>query len=172
MHSLRRLCLTTCALSLGIAGGVRADAAALQAFADHCFSPYLTAETAQDALSSEGVRIDFYDTRPFSSAEPSPPAGRPATPGTDRRCEVAFDGTATDAGIAAVASGLSREGITAETDVPAGFPALDTSAFVAARLLNPRRIAVVQVGTRPGPHGTETYLNVERLDPLPNGVRP
>jgi hypothetical protein len=41
----------------------------------------------------------------------------------------------------------------------------DGTEFVAARYLNPNRIAVVQVGTRLGPNGIETFINVERLQP-------
>ncbi|WP_254796861.1 hypothetical protein [Sulfitobacter albidus] len=51
--------------------------------------------------------------------------------------------------------------------MPETFPAQDGTTFIAARQLNPKRIAVVQVGTRPGPNGTETFVSVERLDPLP-----
>jgi len=134
------------------------------AFAAHCFSPFLTAETAEARLAP--ARVDFYDLRPFSSDNAvSEPMGRPATPGTDRRCEVAFDGTHVEAGIDAVLRGLDREGIDAEAEVPADFPAQPGARFVAARYLNPARIAVVQVGTRPGPNGVETFINVERLVP-------
>lgn len=141
-----------------------------RAFAAHCFRPTLTAETAVSRLGAPGVRVDFYDLRPFRPSNPiSEPVGRPATPGTDRRCEVAFDGAHVEAGIAAVLRGLDREGIRTEAEVPAGFPAQSGAALVAARFLNPSRIAVVQVGTREGPNGVETYLNVERLEPLEAG---
>jgi hypothetical protein len=134
------------------------------AFSDHCFTPLLTAETAAERLAP--ARVDFYDLRPFSSANAvSDPAGRPATPGTDRRCEVAFDGANIDAGVDAVVAGLTREGILTEAEVPAAFPAQPGADFIAARFLNPNRIAVVQVGTRPGPNGIETFINVERLEP-------
>ncbi|UWR24227.1 succinyl-CoA synthetase subunit beta [Sulfitobacter sp. S190] len=143
--------------------------AAARAFADHCFSPFLTAATAADRLAP--ARVDFYDTRPFSSADPSPATGRAATPGTDRRCEVAFDGAHIQTGIEGVTTGLAQEGIDTPADVPADFAAQPGTTFIAARQLNPTRIAVVQVGTRPGPDGVETYLNVERLDPLAEPVQ-
>jgi hypothetical protein len=134
------------------------------AFAEHCFSPFLTAETAAERLAP--ARVDFYDLRPFRPGTPvSEPAGRPVTPGTDRRCEVAFDGAHVEAGTHAVRAGLRREGILAEAAVPTGFPTQRGADFVAARYLNPNRIAVVQVGTRPGPDGIETFINVERLEP-------
>ena len=138
--------------------------AAPGAFAAHCFSPLLTAETAAERLAPS--RIDFYDLRPFRAGTPvSEPNGRPVTPGTDRRCEVAFDGEHVEAGTHAVRSGLQNEGIVAEAAVPTGFPTQNGAEFVAARYLNPNRIAVVQVGMRPGPDGIETFINVERLEP-------
>lgn len=157
-----------CAVVLSAAALARADEVlpgqAGQAFADHCFSPLLTAELAADHLPA---RHDFYDLRPFRPSNPiSEPTGRPATPGTDRRCEVAFDGADVQAGIAGVVKGLEQEGIVTEAEVPQGFAAQPGTAFVAARQLNPNRIAVVQVGTRPGPNGVETFINVERLTPL------
>jgi hypothetical protein len=134
------------------------------AFSDHCFNPLLTAETAADRLAP--ARVDFYDLRPFSSANAvSEPTGRPVTPGTDRRCEVAFDGAHVEAGTEAVLTGLQREGILTEAEVPEAFQPQSGTAVIAARYLNPNRIAVVQVGTRPGPNGIETFINVERLEP-------
>ncbi|MBF9029000.1 succinyl-CoA synthetase subunit beta [Rhodobacterales bacterium HKCCE3408] len=143
-----------------------------QAFADHCYSPFLTAETAEARLGGAGARVDFYDLRPFRSTNPvAEPQGRPATPGTDRRCEVAFDGTYPEAGVAAAVAGLEAEGIQAEAPVPEDFPVQPGAEFVAARFLNPDRIAVVQVGTRPGPNGVETFIGVERLTPLSEATR-
>jgi hypothetical protein len=133
-------------------------------FAEHCFNPLLTAETAADRLAP--ARVDFYDLRPFSSANAvSEPTGRPVTPGTDRRCEVAFDGAHVEAGTEAVLTGLQREGILTEAAVPEAFQPQSGTAVIAARYLSPNRIAVVQVGTRPGPNGIETFINVERLEP-------
>ena len=143
---------------------VAADAA--RAFGNHCFNPYLTAETAHADIARPGVRVDFYDTAPFASDAPSPATGRAPTPGTDRRCEVAFDGTHVETARNGAITGLAREGIRAQTAVPAAFAAQPGTEFIAARLLNPRRIAVVQVGTRPGADGAETFINVERLNPL------
>jgi len=137
------------------------------AFAENCFSPYLTAQTAQNAFTPLGLRYEFYDLRPFSSAAPSPVTGRAATPGTDRRCEVAFDGDASDTAVHWLQEGLVRERLTHRViDVPESFPLISGPKTMAAVQLNPNRIAVVQAGTRPGPNGVETYLNVERLTPL------
>ncbi len=139
--------------------------AASRAFADNCYSPYMTAARAAEALASTGARVDFYDLTPFSSVAPSTAVGRAVTPGTDRRCEVAFDGADVAMGIDAATTGLAQEGIVTEAEVPADFTAQPGTEFIAARALNPNRIAVVQVGTQPGPNGIETFINVERLTP-------
>ncbi len=140
--------------------------AGIQGFVENCFSPRMTAAIAAEALNFANVRHDFYDLDPFTDAAPSPVTARPATPGTDRRCEVAFDGDFTaDAG-KAIVNRLERIGITRVTDLPANHEALRTSTttLLAARRLNPRKIAVVHVGTRPGPNGIEeTFMYVERL---------
>lgn len=152
-------------LGMMIGAPVTASEAARDAFAAHCFSPFLTAQIAGDVLPESH---DFYDLRPFRATNPMSPAqGRPVTPGTDRRCEVAFDGPAVAAGVATMTDALAGEGITRQADVPEDFILQPGTEFAAARHLNPRRIAVVQVGTRPGPNGVETFMNVERLTPLP-----
>ncbi len=162
------------ALATGRVGAVAQDQpvapqTGMEAFAAHCFSPFMTAERASERLESDGVRVDFYDLTPFSASNaPSPAMGRPVTPGTDRRCEVAFDGNHIADGIATVVDALAAEGILTEAEVPAEFAALSHAEFIAARRLNPRRIAVVQVGVRQGPIGPETFINVERL--VPAGV--
>ncbi len=142
---------------------------AIAAFAKHCFSPFLTAKTADAVLAVSGARIEFYDLRPFSVAAVSPVTGRAATPGTDRRCEVATDGDHSAPAVAATLAALEREGISEEAALPDGRAATDGTALLAARYLNPQRIAVVHVGTRDGPNGLETFLNVERLYPQTGG---
>lgn len=150
-------------LAVSSATATHASNTAMTAFAENCFRPTMTVARAETALGLTGVRYDFYDSDPFTSAAPSPATVRAATPGTDRRCEVSFDGVETEAAIAAVSAGLEAEGIRTPADVPASFQQIPGAAFIGARRLNPRKIAVVQVGTRPGPNGTETYMNVERM---------
>lgn len=154
-------------LALAAAPPAAAQQAALTAFADHCFSPYLTADTAQSNIAAPGLRLDFYDLKPFSAAAPSPALGRPATPGTDRRCEIAFDGDHGDRAAETAVAALGSEGITTPADLPPTHveAALPGTTLLAARFLNPSRIAVVHTGTRPGPNGPETFLTVERLTP-------
>lgn len=141
-------------------------AMASMAFARNCFSPFMTAERAQEVLAPTGARVDFYDLSPRSNNAVSPVVGRPATPDTDRRCEVAFDGDYVELAASAAVTGLDMEGIRTEALLPAGYQPTDGTQILAARQLNPRRIAVVHVGTRPGPNGVETFLFVERMTPL------
>ena len=160
MRRLMALCVAFAPLA-----APASEACAIAAFGAHCFSPFLTAARATEVLPA---RHDFYDLRPFSGANPvSEPRLRAATPGTDRRCEVAFDGNAVEAAVQTVAAALEREGIRLVAEIPKDFAIQPGAEFTAARQLNPRRIAVVQVGTRPGPNGLETFMNVERLAPLP-----
>lgn len=134
------------------------------AFAKHCFLPSMTTSRANRFLGSTGARVDFYDLTPFfRTNEPSPPNGRPVTPGTDRRCEVAFDGDHTDLGVQGALAGLDQQGIDTPANVPASFKKTSGTALLAARRLSAIRVAVVHVGTRPGPNGVETFINVERL---------
>lgn len=139
----------------------------IEAFAENCFSPFMTAEKAKVAFGLANLRYDFYDLDPFSDVAPSPVTGRSATPGTDRRCEVSFglDFAAQAAHVAATA--LAREGIKTPADMPETYRETEGTVLLAARQLSPRRVAVVHVGTRMGPEGIETFLNVERL--LPRG---
>ncbi len=139
--------------------------AAIQAFAGNCFSPFLTAQKAANALQRANTRYDFYDLDPRSSAAPSPAQGRPVTPGTDRRCEVSADTDFTAQAIEGVIRALDAEGIRTTAPVPETHAETPGTALLAARRLNPRRIAVVHVGTRPGPNGVETFMMVERLTP-------
>lgn len=137
----------------------------ISAFAANCFSPRMTADKASKVFGLTNLSFDFYDLDPFTDAAPSPATGRAATPGTDRRCEVSFWGDFAERAVEAVTARLSREGITTPADIPATYKTHRTSgtALLAARRLNPRKIAVVHVGTRPGSNGIETFLNVERL---------
>lgn len=137
---------------------------ALQAFADHCFHPTMTAERAKKLLGSTGARFDFYDLDPLYSRNAiSRPNGRPITQGTDRRCEVSFDGDQATQARDAALSGLDVEGIDMPAAVPPNYTKTQVTSLLAARHLNPRRIAVVHTGTRNGANRVETFLSVERL---------
>ncbi len=138
---------------------------AVQRFAQNCFSPFLTADLAQERLAMDEVRIDFYDLRPFSNVEISPATGRAVTAGTDRRCEIAFDGSFAALAAEAAIGGLAAEGIVMQAPLPDTYTPLAGTELLAARQLNPNRVAVVHAGTRPYQDGTETFIFVERLTP-------
>ncbi|NNE87017.1 MAG: succinyl-CoA synthetase subunit beta [Silicimonas sp.] len=141
--------------------------AGIQAFVANCFSPFLTGDKARDVFNYANIRYEFYDLTPFSNVDPSPVMGRPATPGTDRRCEVAFNGDYSMEASTAVFAQLRAEGITAPAEVPDTYQPTEGTMLLAARQLNPRRVAVVHVGTRARGSETETFMFVERL--LPQG---
>ena len=134
-------------------------------FASHCFSPFMTGAKAAAIFDADALRYDFYDLDPFSSAAPSPVTGRAATQGTDRRCEIAFDGDFRQQAATATINALKAEGILTKADLPSTHTEIEGTQLLAARHLNPKRIAVVHVGLRPGPNGDETFLLVERLVP-------
>ncbi len=138
---------------------------AIAAFAAHCFNPRLTGQLVTERLDPTGARVDFYDLDPFSNVPPTLGVALDATPGTDRRCEVSFDGDYSDQAAEAVLAALEAEGIRASAPLPDTHDATPGTALLGARQLNPNRIAVVHVGTRPGPNGIETFMNVERLTP-------
>ena len=172
----RRAWIAAMTVAVCLASGLSGPAAArspasdatggMSLFGDNCFSPFLTAGKARRAFNLANLRHDFYDLDPFSDVAPSPAKGS-VTEGTDRRCEVAFDGDygarAADAAVVA----LIREGILTPADLPDTHDTarLPGTTLLAARQLNPNRIAVVHVGTRPGPDGIETFMTLERLRP-------
>lgn len=169
MSALRTYALLAAVAALPLQVQAQDDgvaAMASMAFANHCFSPFMTAERTQEVLAPTGARVDFYDLSPRSNSAVSPVVGRPAAPDTDRRCEVAFDGDYAELAASAAVTGLDMEGIRTEAPLPAGYQPTDGTQILAARQLNPRRVAVVHVGTRPGPNGVETFLFVERMTPL------
>ena len=169
MHKVAACCLTLVFIATWTAADARSpqtDArAGIQAFVANCFSPFMTAEKAHEVFNFANIRYDFYDLDPFSNVAPSPVDGRAATPGTDRRCEVSFAGDYAMEASTAVVAQLRAEGITKKADVPELYQPTQGTVLLAARELNPRRVAVVHVGTRAHETGTETFMFVERLRP-------
>ncbi len=157
----------TCAVAI-LTGASHAQAqttpdAVMKAFADHCFSPFLTAAKANAVFVKAGARVDFYDLDPYSNVAPTPARNRAPTPGSNRRCEVIFDGDHAATAVDTVLMALHREGIDDTADVPPTYQSTPETALLAARYPNPTRIAVVEVGTGRGPDGPETFMRVERL---------
>lgn len=174
MNALRALTVI-CLTAFPAAGSAMAQGqseAVAKAFAENCFNPRLTAQTAQAQLGPSGARIDFYDLRPAFGGPSSKPTGRARTPNTDRRCEVASDGYHFAVAERWVNIGLRREKLaTKTTRVPPSFPAQDGTTSISAVRLNARRVAIVQIGLRKGPNGDETFINVERLAPEEDRTR-
>lgn len=177
LYTLRRLSIAYAVLTLATAPakaeviieGFRAIRG-MVIFSENCFSPFLTEDKAAKVLSLRGTDLadtsyDFYDLDPFSSAAPSPATKRAVTPGTDRRCEIAFPGDYSEKAAKAAAEALQSEGITTPAALPAAYTETTTTTLLAARRLNPRRVAIVHVGTRQGAQGTKTFMLVERLTP-------
>lgn len=146
------------------AGGPKATArAAMDLFAAHCFSPFLTSDKAAKVFALSGAAYDFYDIDPFSNAAPSPATGSSVTPGTDRRCEISFAGNYAAQAAETALAALDAEGIDKPARTPRSYTVDEGTTLLAARALNPSRVAVVHVGTRKGTHGLETFMQVERL---------
>ena len=160
------ICLSVLSAPMQASAGTDIAAQAFQAFYDNCLNPRLV-RSDLDGLTDQGIKVDFYDLNPFSAPAITPATGRAATPNTDRRCEIAFDAElGADAADVAVEA-LQNERIMTQTPLPlthtnAGLPG---TTLLAARKLNPKRIAVVHTGTRPSDSGIETFLMVERLTP-------
>ncbi|MEP3440395.1 MAG: succinyl-CoA synthetase subunit beta [Sulfitobacter sp.] len=168
MKALRAL-IVICLTAIPAAGSAMAQGrweAVARAFAENCFNPRLTAKTAQATLAPSGARIDFYDLRPAFGGSSSKPTGRAATPGTDRRCEVASDGYHFEIAKRWAENGLRREKLAKrETRVPLNFAVQSGTTSVSAYRLNASQLAILQIGLRQGPNGNETFINVERLAP-------
>jgi hypothetical protein len=141
---------------------------AISAFAQTCTVRGLTLAEAEARmrahvadLGGAGLpfRLDFYDI----TLEPT---DRSVTPGTDRRCEVAFDGTHTSEAIAALLEVMQTPPVFGTAiPLPITHSPGPGTAFIEGRQLNPRVAAVVHVGTRETAGGPETFINVERLTP-------
>ncbi|NKX44076.1 hypothetical protein [Roseicyclus persicicus] len=141
---------------------------AIGAFAETCTVRGLTAAEAEDRMrayvAAQGgaglpFALDFYDI----TLEPT---DRPVTPGTDRRCEVAFPGNHTRPATEALVALMERPPVFGQAiPLPITHSPVSGTAFIEGRQLNPRVAAVVHVGTRRTEAGLETFLNVERLRP-------
>lgn len=141
---------------------------AISAFADTCTVRGLTADQAEArmrahvaALGGNGLpfRLEFYDI----TLEPT---NLRVTPGTDRRCEVAFSGVHTAPATAALLDLMQRPPVFGQPiPLPITHSPSPGTAFIEGRQLTQRVAAVVHVGTRDTATGPETFINVERLVP-------
>ena len=141
---------------------------AIGAFANTCTVRGLTAAEAEGRMrnfvAAQGgtglpFRLEFYDIT-------LQPTDLSVTPGTDRRCEVAFPGNHTAPATEALVAMMERPPVFGTwIPLPITHSPGPGTAFIEGRQLNPRVAAVVHVGTREADAGLETFINVERLRP-------
>lgn len=148
-----------------MAGGVQAHPA-IDAFTAFCFKAGQTSAQAHANMAGLAgdplpFTLSFWDR----TLEPAP--GTPDH--VERRCEVAFDGDHAERAVAQVQASMTKPPVFG-TSIPLSEPYAPDSgtAYLDARELLRDRVAVVHIGTRPGP---ETFIRVDRLPPgmgLPN----
>lgn len=141
---------------------------AIGAFADTCTIRGMTADRAETRMRDfvaerEGAglpfNLSFYDV----TLEPTDLS---VTPGTDRRCEVSFSGDYAPRAARALVDLMQQPPVFGQPiPLPITHTPVEGTYFIEGRQLNPRVAAVVHVGTRRTIAGTETFMNVERLEP-------
>lgn len=141
---------------------------ALGAFGETCTIRGMTADRADARMRAyvaahggTGLPFDlaFYDI----TIEPT---DMTVTPGTDRRCEVAFRGDHTAQAVETLLALMATPPVFGQPiPLPVTHSPHPGTSFIEGRQLNPRVAAVVHVGTRDAATGLETFINVERLLP-------
>jgi len=141
---------------------------AIGAFAEACPWPRQTASDVEARMlrfaSERGFAdlpfaLDFYDTTLEQTAAD-------VTPGTTRRCEVAFPGIHTEPATEALQILMATPPVFGQPiPLPITHSPMPGTYFIEGRQLNARVAAVVHVGTRENATGLETFINVERLLP-------
>lgn len=141
---------------------------ALGAFGETCTVRGMTADRAEARMRAHvaarggtGLPFDlaFYDI----TIEPT---DLTVTPGTDRRCEVAFPGDHTGRAVETLLALMATPPVFGQPiPLPVTHSPHPGTSFIEGRQLNPRVAAVVHVGTRVAETGLETFINVERLLP-------
>lgn len=129
---------------------------AIAAFNTWCFKAGQTEAQARANMRPEaqGFTLTFWD----DSLAPRP-AGSPD--GVERRCRVSFPGDHADAAIDALRRQMATPPVFGTPiPLPATHRATEATALIEGRELLRGRVAVVEVGTLPGP---ATYLSVDRL---------
>jgi hypothetical protein len=141
---------------------------AMGAFADTCTIRGMTADRAE-ARMRDYVAENGGDGLPFSLSFYDitlEPTDLSVTPGTDRRCEVSWRGNYAEPAARAMVQLMAKPPVFGEAiPLPITHTPIEDTFFIEGRQLNPRVAAVVHVGTRRTIAGTETFMNVERLEP-------
>ena len=133
---------------------------AIDALAAYCLKAGQTAAQASaDTADVAGDPLPFDLT--FRDKTPEPAPGTPAH--AERHCEVAFDGDLAADAVTQVQAKMATPPVFGKSIVLAPpFAAQDGTAYIDARELLRKRVAVVHIGTRPAP---ETFIRVDRLPP-------
>ena len=163
MYRIAFFLFVLCAPSLTAAGEARD---AIRAFNAHCFTKGMTLEQAQQRMrrisNTPGVaplpfELAFYDT----TIAPAPAAH----PGTDRRCQITFDGDYTADALTALQHQMATPPVFGTPgDLPRTHAPQAGTTFIQGRDLPLNRRAVVHVGLRDG----KTFISVDRLAPGQN----
>ncbi|WP_299726373.1 hypothetical protein [uncultured Tateyamaria sp.] len=152
----------------GIVAGIVASSVALaatahpaiDAFTAYCFKAGQTPAQAHANMADlVGDPLPFTLTFWDKTLEPAP--NTPAY--AERRCEVVFDGDHAADAVTKVQAKMAKPPVFG-TSIPLTppFAANDGTAYLDARELLRKRVAVVHIGTRKGP---ETFIRVDRLPP-------
>ena len=140
---------------------------AITAFAKICTQPrqklYRVMKRMEQHAEEAGYQtlpfdVIFYDTTLEN-------ARFEVTSGTNRKCQVRFDGDHTDKAVKAVLEFVERAHFGFESRIPKSHRnarVAGTELFIARRLQSGPK-AVLHVGTVNGPRGVQTFIDVERL---------
>ncbi|MEL6566743.1 MAG: hypothetical protein AAFQ59_20055 [Pseudomonadota bacterium] len=132
---------------------------AIEAFTRYCFKAGQTAADAQANMETvAGAPLPFQLVFWDKSLEPAPET----PPYAERRCEVIFDGDAAARATRAVQAKMAMPPVFGTPlPLPAPFEATPGTAYIEARELLRRRVAVVHIGVRD--NGATTFIRVDRL---------
>lgn len=135
---------------------------AIDALAAYCFKAGQTPAQARANMTGlVGDPLPF--TLTFRDTTPEAAPGTPAH--AERHCEVAFEGDHAADAVTPVQAEMATPPVFGKSIVKAPpFAAQDGTAYIDARELLRKRVAVVHIGTRPAP---ETFIRVDRL---PSGM--
>ena len=160
-YSRRILAAVICACSVSVHAQAQPVHPAIEAFTRYCFKAGQTADTARANMERvAGKPLPFTLTFWDKSLEAAP--GTPAY--SERRCEVVMDGDRTDSAVHAVQAKMATPPVFGTPlPLPAPFAAATGTAYIEARELLRRRVAVVHIGVNGA--GAETFIRVDRLPP-------
>ncbi|MEM6759270.1 MAG: hypothetical protein AAF601_07295 [Pseudomonadota bacterium] len=146
------------AVGLLLCASGAAASPAIAAFTEWCFKAGQTASTARANMErSVGAPLPFDLTFWDISLETAADAPEQS----ERRCEVAFDGAHAADAIAAVVAKMAMPPVFgAPVALPKPYARSEHTDMIEARALLRGRIAVVEIGTLPGPR---TFIRVDRL---------